>query len=127
MAWVAIFAAGLLAATHAGSGVLTTVGGSYPLGEVRNLLAPSGRGVLQFKAGWGAIGLSGPDADNPEPGRYLLHIDRAMALSSHQVAAICDTRTDPAGAITQVSCTGVLGPKREPFRLEWRAKRTAAS
>ena len=72
---------GVTVAHQAGSGRAVTHGGVYPLGGMDFSHAPSGRDVITLKADVGAFQLSGDQADEVAPGRWLLRIDHTALLS----------------------------------------------
>ena len=108
--------------TIAGAGTFTTPSSSYPLGAMVYTTTETGRGVIQLKAGAGAVALSGTEATHPEPRRYRLTIDRIALISQQRAQGVCDLGLSVDGATYQhLSCRGVLGPMHEPFQLTWSA------
>ena len=106
--------------TVPGAGSLTTRASAYPLGAMVYTMVDTGRGVIQLKAGAGAVALSGTDATHPEPRRYRLTIDRVALISRQRAQGVCDlTLSADGSSYKHLSCAGVLGARRAPFQLTW--------
>ena len=113
--------AGVTIVHQAGAGRAVTYRGSYPLGGMDLTHAPSGRGVLTFRAGAGALQLTGDQADEVAPGRWRLRIDHYALISTGPARGDCDlvSRASPPTYVS-LSCRVTLAGDASPTVVKWK-------